>query len=132
MAGLHEISVDCDRFAYGFDQLLMDIGPALIDELPQAARKACQTTRRVASGQAPKMTGRYAKSLSYVVRGKGAGVMGEVGSKKLPGLVHLLEKGHAKVGGGHVPGYPHMAPGFDEGVPVFEQALLEGLENALG
>lgn len=131
MAGLHEISVDCDRFHYGFDALLMDIGPALVDSLPTAARKACQTARKTAKGMAPKKTGRYAGSLTYTVRGKGAGVMGEVGSKELPGLVHLLEKGHAKVGGGSVQGFLHMAPGFDEAVPVFEKTLLEGLEDAL-
>lgn len=128
---MREITVDEDRFAYGFNQLLADIGPGFEEALPKAARKGCQTARKVAKGGAPKMTGRYASSLTYTVRGRGMKVMGEVGSKKLPGLVHLLEKGHAKVGGGFVPGHPHMAPGFDEGVPVFEKTLLEEVGRVL-
>lgn len=128
---MREITVDEDRFAYGFEQLLADIGPGFEEVLPKAARKGCQTARRVAKGQAPKQTGRYAGSLTYTVRGSGMKTMGEVGSKKLPGLVHLLEKGHAKVGGGFVAGRPHMAPGFDEGVPVFEKTLLDGVSHVL-
>ena len=128
---MREITVSEDRFAYGFEQLISDIAPGIEEVLPKAARKGCQTARKVAAGQAPKMTGRYAASLTYTVRGKGMETMGEVGSKKLPGLVHLLEKGHAKVGGGFVAGRPHMAPGFDEGVPVFERTILEGVDRVL-
>lgn len=128
---MREISVDADRFAYGFDALLADIGPGFEDALPKAARKGCQVARKVAKGGAPKRTGRYAKSLTYTVRGGGMKTMGEVGSKELPGLVHLLEKGHAKVGGGSVAGHPHMAPGFDEGAPAFEKTLLEEVARVL-
>lgn len=128
---MRELTVSEDRFAYGFETLLSDIGPGFEEVLPKAARKGCQTARKVAKKNAPKTTGKYAKSLTYTVRGSGMKTMGEVGSKKLPGLVHLLEKGHAKVGGGRVPGYPHMAPGFDEGVPVFEKTLIEGVGRVL-
>ena len=48
------------------------------------------------------------------------------------GLVHLLEKGHAKVGGGRTRAFPHMAPGYDEGAPAFEKKLLEGVDRVLG
>jgi len=128
---LHEISVDADRFAYGFDRLLEDIGPGVETCLEPAIREGCKTARKVAKSTAPKKTGRYAKSLSYKTKKAGMSASGEVGSKNLPGLVHLLEKGHAKVGGGRTRAFPHMAPGFDAGAPVFEKALLEGVDRAL-
>ena len=128
---MREVAVDADRFAYGFGKLIEDIGPGIEDALEPAVRKGCQVARKTAKGGAPVMTGRYAKSLSYKVKKAGMMSKGEVGSKELPGLVHLLEKGHAKVGGGRVAGRPHMAPGFDAGVPAFEQKLLEGVDRAL-
>lgn len=128
---MREISVDADRFGYGFGKLIEDIGPGIGEVLEPAVREGCKTARKVAKGGAPKKTGKYAASLSYTVKGKGMAASGEVGSKKLPGLVHLLEKGHAKVGGGRVAGHPHMAPGFDAGAPVFEKKLMEGVDNVL-
>lgn len=129
---MREISVEADRFGYGLDKLLEDIAPGIEDALEPAVRKGCQVSRKVAKANAPKKTGRYAKSLSYKVKGHGMKVSGEVGSKTLPGLVHLLEKGHAKVGGGRTRAFPHMAPGYDEGAPAFEKKLLEGVDRVLG
>ena len=128
---MHEMTVDSDRFAYGFDRLLEDIGPGIEDALEPAVRKGCQVARKTARAKAPKKTGRYAKSLSYKVKRGGMKSSGEVGSKELPGLVHLLEKGHAKVGGGSVAGRPHMVDGFDAGVPAFQEELMRGVERAL-
>jgi hypothetical protein len=129
---MREISVEEDRFGYGFDKLLEDIVPGLEDAMEPAVRKGCQVSRKVAKAAAPKKTGDYAKSLSYKVKGHGLKVSGEVGSKRLPGLVHLLEKGHAKIGGGKTRAFPHMAPGFDEGAPAFEAELEKGVDRVLG
>ena len=56
---------------------------------------------------------------------------GEIGSASMPGLAHLLEKGHASVGGGFVSGREHIAPAADEAFDDFERRLGASVERAI-
>ena len=49
---------------------------------------------------------------------------------KTPGLPHLLEKGHAKRGGGRVAGRVHIAPVEEELVGAFERAVKNDLQRS--
>lgn len=59
-------------------------------------------------------TGRYAAGWGMRVQSRGGHVEGVVYHRTMPGLPHLLEKGHANRGGGRTPGREHIAPAYRE------------------
>lgn len=44
-------------------------------------------------------------------------------------LAHLLEKGHAKRGGGRVRAIPHIAPAEQAGIALFESLIEQALKG---
>ena len=64
------------------------------------------------------------------MEGEGREVQGHVYSTK-PGMPHLLEKGHAKVGGGRTRAIEHIAPAADDGFELTEKVILATLGAGL-
>ena len=54
---------------------------------------------------------------------------GTIYNGKTPGLPHLLEKGHAKRGGGRTAGRAHIAPVEQEIIKSFEEAIEQGVSG---
>lgn len=50
-------------------------------------------------------------------------------NKKKPQLTHLLEKGHAKVSGGRVPGKPHIGPVEDKVIEDFTNLVEDAIKQ---
>lgn len=71
-------------------------------------------------------TGAYAKGWKTKVETNRFGASAVIYNEK-PGLPHLLENGHAKRGGGRVPGRTHIAPVEEKLVKEFTKAV----ENAI-
>ncbi len=123
-------AVECtpDAFAVTLNQMLADVADGIEGGMAQVVRETCKTARRKVRSYARQRfggTGAYAKGFTYRVSGKGSRVSGEVGNRDLPGLVHLLEKGHATIGGGRVAGRPHVAPAAEESYDELEDGMLE-------
>lgn len=128
---MRDTPVDLDDFGAELSAILGRLDDAVEDEIKPAVTKGARVAKKEWSANAPVDTGAYAKSISYTVRGSGAEVSAEVGSKTLPGLPHLLEKGHAKVGGGRVAARPHIAPAAESAFQETEDAFEELVERAI-
>lgn len=116
-----------DRFMADFEAILDNVQEVADDALLEGVRAGCDLSKQEWKAGAPKgATGGYAKSIRYRVKGSGGDVQGHVYSTK-PGLPHLLEKGHAKVGGGRTRAIEHIAPAADDGFERCGQVILATL-----
>lgn len=76
-------------------------------------------------------TGRYARSIHHHMLAGGDLPEGEIGSPSMPGLAHLLEKGHSMIGGGSVPAYEHIAPAADDAFEDVEREMERAVDDAI-
>ena len=117
------------------DQLSDEIMDALeeykemTDEVVQTAvDTVSKETKKIVQAGSPIKTGGYQKGWSGKKTSAKAGQVSiTVYNRKKPGLTHLLEKGHAKRGGGRVAGQPHIAPAEEYAVSELENKIKRGL-----
>jgi len=148
-----DLLVDDDRFAQSIEDILSNVGSGVTDAMPTVVRMGVKTAAKewrrgikdtIMSDRKSQTyrkhgktytVGAYAKSIrSHMLVKDGLRPSGEVGAPKMPGLPHLLEKGHAKVGGGSVNGIEHIAPAaeraFETTVKLAEMMVDGVLDDA--
>lgn len=100
------------------------------DDMKKAVKKAGTTVRKEIQENAPKDTGSYSKSWATKTASETANSLGiMVYSRNRYQIAHLLEFGHAKRGGGRVPGKSHIAPAEETGVQKLEKEIERSLQN---
>jgi len=131
------ITEDLDRFAIGIDKLVGDIPMACDEALDKAVsrstRKAAKSLREELTEKIGKheWSEEYRKGFTSRVDRSEAQTVGTVGNKNKPGLVHLLEKGHATPAGRRTQAYPHMDVAFVGMQEEFMSNIKKDLREAM-
>ena len=100
------------------------------EEVKQAVTETGDTVRDEIRRNAPKDTGRYARSWTVMkTKETSQSLTVTVHSKDHYQLAHLLEFGHAKRGGGRVAAQPHIAQAEEHGIEQLEEKLRKALEG---
>ena len=128
-----DLSIDADLFASSLEGIFGDVRRACTGALDDAVREGSKESAKLwREGAREKFAGRgkYAKSIRTKVRRQGDSPVAVVYST-MPGLPHLLEKGHATIGGGRVAGREHIAPAAEKGFETAFKAARDSLEVGL-
>lgn len=120
--------VTADGMADAIMEGLLEYADLATDVMKGCVKKAGNTVKKETQENAPVKSGKYGKSWA-VKRQRETSHMLEVvvHSKDRYQLTHLLEKGHARRGGGRVKAFPHIGPAEEKGIRELEDGIRRGL-----
>ena len=119
-----------DEMAVAISKCLDEYKDLAADEMKKAVRKAGKTVKADIKANAPRKSGRYKDSWkTKTLSENSSGLSLVIYSKDRYMLAHLLEKGHAKRGGGRVEGKPHIKPAEEKGIKQLEDDIAQALQR---
>ena len=122
--------VSIDRMAEEIMKGLTEYADLATEDVKKAVKKAGTAVRKDIEANAPKDTGKYAKSWTVKTTKETSNSLEvTVHSRNRYQLSHLLEHGHAKRGGGRVPAKPHIAAAEQAGTRKIEKEIQKALEG---
>ena len=107
---------------------LIEYKDLVTDNMKKSVRKAGRTVKKDIQANAPKKTGAYSKSWKIsTTKETSESLELTVHSPKKYQLAHLIEKGHAKRGGGRTKAVPHIAPAEESAVKELESDIKKAI-----
>lgn len=121
-------NVTVDNLAAEIMKGLTEYKDLATSDMKTAVRKAGKSVKKDIQANAPKKTGAYSKSWTVkTTKETSESLELTVHSPKKYQLAHLLEKGHAKRGGGRTKAIPHIAPAEEKAVKDLEADIKRAL-----
>ncbi len=106
-------------FADEITQALQEYTTEVEEGLEKAKEKAAKDGAKALKAKSPQRYGDYAKGW----RARRDGTSWVIHNATRHQIAHLLEKGHAKRGGGRVPARVHIAPVEEQVIKQFEEEV---------
>lgn len=122
--------VEEDQFAAALSEILGDIADSADEAVFHLVHDSVREGRDEWRRGAASYGWEYGKHVTYRALRQKHGVEGHIYSRK-PGMPHLLEKGHAKIGGGRTRAFPHVKPAADYAFRFAREHLGEYIAREL-
>ncbi|MDO5799114.1 MAG: HK97 gp10 family phage protein [Eubacteriales bacterium] len=117
-------SIQIDDLADEINRLVSDYGDHCAETTKDCVRKVAKKTLQRIKQEAPKKTGKYKKGWKKTTVKENSSCLVVAIHDTKYSLVHLLEKGHQKRGGGRVPPIEHVAPAEQAAIAELEQEII--------
>jgi len=124
-------NINIDQLAAEIAKGLAEYSQDVVEKVNVSSEKVGKAAVKQLKQTSPKKTGKYAKSWTISTE-KAIGQPDlRIIHAKAPHyrLAHLLEYGHAKVGGGRVEGRPHIRPAEEEVIREFTREIEEAIKR---
>ena len=122
--------VEEDEFASALSDILGGIADSADEAVFKLVHDALLEGRDEWRKNASGFGWKYGRHVTYRMLRQKHGVEGHIFSRK-PGLPHLLEKGHAKIGGGRTRAFEHVKPAANYAFKFAREHLGEYIAREL-
>lgn len=121
--------ISIDSMATEITKAFKDYTQDVTESIESEVETRSNVLTKEIKAKSPRKTGEYAKGWRRKKVGSGGNLSYVTYNKTRGSLVHLLEKGHAKRGGGRVAGKPHVGPAADRETSLLEQNIKSIIRN---
>jgi len=124
-------TIKIDQLAAEIAKELAKYSQEVVEMVNVSSEKVGKEAVKQLRQTSPKKTGKYAKSWTMTTEKEFGQPHRRIIHAKAPHyrLTHLLEHGHAKVGGGRVEGIPHIRPAEEEVIREFTREVEEAIKR---